>query len=106
MAGAPGLPAFGRKLEAGGQAVQFLEDVGRFDAPLDPAADAPPELRLDVPADDEDDLVESGPQRVVDGIIEEDLAVRPDGVDLLEPAVPGTQAGGHDDECSEAMALS
>ncbi len=99
MSRAPGLRPPGGEGEAGGEIVELLENVCGLDPVLDRPADLLAEGFLDLPADDEDDLVESRPEGVIDGIIDDDLAVRPDGVDLLEAAVPASDAGGHDQEC-------
>ena len=43
-------------------------------------------------------LLNPGPQRVVNGVLHQDLPVGADAVHLLAAAVAGTQARGHDDQ--------
>ena len=47
--------------------------------------------------DDEHDLIETGPHRVVDAVLHEDLSVRTHAVRLLIAAIAGAQARRHND---------
>ena len=59
------------------------------------AVDQVPDLRLD----DEHHLVKTGPCRVIDAVVHQDLAVRPHAVHLLVAAVAGAHTGRHDHQC-------
>ena len=94
MAGAPRfLAAFGDAVSRG-QGVELLERVFHGDAFFPFRADRLAECLLDVAPDHEHDLIEPALHGVVDGIVEDDLAVRPDRVDLLESAVAASHSGG------------
>ena len=98
--GAPGLFApFGDPEAGGEQAFKLLEDVMRLHPFLHLAADDLPEILFQIFVDDEDDLFEARLHRVVQGIVDDDLPVGPDGIDLLEAAVTASHPRGHDDEC-------
>ena len=61
-------------------------------------ADALAEGIFDVAPDQEHDVAEPRPERVVDRIVDDQFAVGPDGIGLLETAVPAPDAAGEDDE--------
>ena len=67
-------------------------------ARLPAVADDAPEIGLEVVADDEDDFIETSCKRVANGVVEEKLAMRPDGVHLLEPAIARAHAGSENDK--------
>lgn len=92
VAGAPRLGAVRRQGKIPQIAFQFLVDVIRRHETVEFAADDVLERGLETVADDEDDFAESCSNRVVNGIVDEGLAMWPDRVDLLKPAVPGAQA--------------
>ena len=95
---APGLlPAQGDAVSPG-KALQLLEGVGRVHAPADARAHQLPEVRLQFPVDDKDNLLESGPPGIVDGVVDNALSVSAHGVHLLEAAVAAAHAGSQDDQ--------
>ena len=65
---------------------------------LDLVADAFAEGLLDVAADQENDVAETGVERIINRVVDDQLAVRSDGIGLLEAAVPASDAAGEDDE--------
>ena len=93
-----GLVRPGRRREPGRQRVQLLKHVVDGDAALDLAADRGAKRRLEVAADDEDHLPEPGGQRVVDRVVHDRLAARPEAVDLLEAGVAAPHSGGEDQQ--------
>ena len=98
VGGSPGLaPALGGG-EALREVVEALEGEGGFGFSLELGEDLGAEVVLEVLADDEDDLAEAGADGVVDGVVEDGLAVGAHGVELLEAAVAAAHAGGEDEE--------
>ena len=105
LPGAPGLGAPLGNAESLRHGVQILEGIvhlhiqpaaQRLDAITDPL----PEIRLDVLPDDKDQLVESGGNGIVDGIVHDDLIVQPHRLQLLDaPAEPGPDSSRHDQQC-------
>ena len=94
---APGLDAAFRHGEAGGQFVQLLVGI----ADLEPGAqgagtDGLLEGLLDLMLDDEHDGLEPGAAGIVQAVIQDGLARRPDRVDLLQSAVAAAHSGSHD----------
>ena len=89
-----------------GQIIQSLVGVGNLNAQpgadfFDAVADDLAEGLLDVAADDEHDLVETGFDGVVDGVVHQDLAVGAHGGKLFDAAaVAGADSGGHNNQCS------
>ena len=55
--------------------------------------------RQHIRLDDEHDLIESGPYRVVHAVLHQYLTVGPYAVHLLVPTVARTHPCGHDDQC-------
>ena len=47
-----------------------------------------------------DDVAETSLEGIVDRIVDDQLAVRPDRIGLLEAAVPAPDAAGEDDEAA------
>src|SRR5439155_20349137 len=56
------------------------------------------EHRLCFPTDDQDDVAEAGAHGVVHAVIQQCLAMRPDGRELFETAVASPEARREDDE--------
>jgi len=97
--GAPGLHAVGGHGKARGQhGIRLLEDVAHFHVFLRAASDDFIKILLDLAVDDEDDLLKTRFQRVIERIVHDDFAVAPDGIDLFEPAVAAAHACCHDDK--------
>ena len=98
MACAPGLDAaFGNGV-AIGQIIQLLKSVVYLQLLFQPGAHHFLEIFFNGVLDDKDDLFKAGAHGVVDGVVQNDLAVGADGIDLLQSAVTGTHAGGHNDQ--------
>src|SRR5690606_31326717 len=98
VAHAPGLlPAGGQPMPLR-QGVERLKNVVHLHLALEPRADRRAELRLKIAPDDEEHPVETGAHRVVNRVVQNRLAGRPHGINLLEPAVAGAHACGQDDE--------
>ena len=90
----PGPGPAGRGGEPWRQVVDRLDDVPGLDVPFDPSAYPLAEIRLDVPADDEDHPVETGLPGIVDRIMDDRFARRPGRFNLLQSAEPAADAGG------------
>ena len=98
MGGAPGL---GTSLGDGvplGQVGQLLEGVLHVDDLGQAVADSGFEGVLDLMLDDENHRLKSCPAGVVDGIVDDELAVVAHGVDLLQTTVTASHTGGHNDQ--------
>ncbi len=89
MAGAPGFLSLRRQRETAEARVQLLVGIRRLDKAVELATDLLPERLLEIVPDDKDHFAESGANTVVNGIVDNGLAVGADRVDLLEPAVAG-----------------
>src|SRR5260370_39649294 len=74
--------------------VEFLKSVFDPDMSFKPRTDGLLESLLNVLADNEHDLTESGAQCVVDRIVEDGFTTRADRINLLEAAVAVAQASG------------
>ena len=98
MAGAPGFYTAGGNGVALRQVAQLLIRVLYVDDPGQTRSDGGSEVILEFALDDEDYPLETGAQGVVDGIVDDQLAVVSHGVDLLEAAVPAAHTGGHNDQ--------
>ena len=100
VSGAPGLAASLRHGIPLGDIVQFLIHISHGNILLDAVADRLAERLLDVTADDEHDLVESGLLRRVNRVIHDDLTAGTDLRKLLDPASePASHAGRHNNQC-------
>ena len=97
MRGAPRLLPAVRHGETGRQVVQVLADIPGLDAFLGMSPDLLAEGCGDLFLDHEDDLAETSPQRVIDGVSDNRLAAGADGIDLLQAAVTAADTGGHHD---------
>ncbi len=98
MGRAPGFSAFWGALESGRQVGQLLKNVIDGDLSQQPAEEDVPKIGLNFPADDEDDLAETGPQGIIDGIIDDGLPAGADAVHLFKAAVSTSNPGGQNDE--------
>ena len=98
VAGAPGLDAAVGDRIAGRQVVELLVGVLDVYELGEPVAYGLVEGLLYLVLDDEHDGVEAGALGVVDGVVDDELAVAAHGVYLLETAVAAAHSGGHDDE--------
>ena len=57
------------------------------------------EIRLDLLSDNDDDLIDSGFDCIMDGVVHDELVGEADGLQLFDSnAVSGADAGGHDKE--------
>ena len=102
LAGAPGLgPALRQgagDIRQGLEAVAYLHAVGGAHF-LDPGADDLPEVLLNVLTDDEQDLIESSLNGVVDGVVHNNMAGSVYTGQLLDAAaVPAADARRHNDQ--------
>ena len=79
--------------------IKLLEGVTHIDMPGEAAAEAVPEVLLNAPANNEDELAEAGSLRVEDSVIQDGLAARADRLHLFQSAVTGADAGGQHDQC-------
>ncbi len=93
MSRAPGFGASRRHGKTNGQFVQFLKNIFHRDALLETRADDFAELRLDILANDKHKPAETGAQGVIDGIINDGLAIRPHGINLLKAAIAAAHSG-------------
>ena len=96
VAGPPGLHPPLRDPVPGGQVLQLLIGVLYFNDPGEPVADGGPELLRKLPLDDEYHRLKAGAPGVVDGVIYDELAVGPHGINLLQTAVSAPHSGRHD----------
>ena len=83
----------------GGEVVDVLEGVVDGQESLVLRAHLAAEHLLDVLADDEHDLAETGAVRVEHGIVENGLSRRAHGIYLLEAAITGSHSCGQNYEC-------
>ena len=98
LTGSPGFFAVFRAGEAFRQVVHILEDIGNVGDLLHAVSDDSAEFFLDVFADDEDNLVKTGFQSVMDGIIHDDLPVGAYRSQLFDASSEtAADTGGHDD---------
>ena len=81
------------------QHVQFLKGVVDVDVLRKPAAKRLAEILVDLRANNENELVEAGPFRVIDSEVQHSLAAGADGLHLFQSAVAGADAGGQNDQC-------
>ena len=98
MTGAPRLRPAGRDGDVGGDVLQILKDVADIGVALDLVADAFAEGVLDVAPDQKDDVAEACLESIIDRVVDDQFAVRSDGIGLLEAAVPASDAAGEDDK--------
>src|SRR5512137_1516965 len=98
MPGSPWLAAPGGEGETGRQRLQLLPDVVDPDAVPDPFGHPGPEHGLHLLAHDEHELAEACLEGVVDRIVEEDLAGRAEGRNLLDAAESPADPGGEDNK--------
>ena len=106
LAGAPGLGAALRHGEALRHVLECLERIVDLNAQpgadlLNAVTDGLFKRLLNVVADDKDDLVKTGLDGVMNGIVHDDLAVGTDGSQLFDAAAEaGADTGGHNHQCS------
>ena len=98
LTGSPGfLSSFGYMI-ALGQRVQFLKRILHIGNFLDAVSNDLPEVLLQIFTDNEDNLVESGRQRVMNGIIHDNLTARAYRRQLLDAtAKPAPDSCRHND---------
>ena len=72
--------------------------VRHRDAGADDIRHVAAEQLLCFPTDDQDDVAEAGAHGVVHAVVQQCLAMRPDGRELLETAVASPEARREDDE--------
>ena len=94
MVGAPGFLTTLGDGEAGGELVEFLEDILDGDAATEVVGiDVAFEFLLEGVADDEDHLAEAGADGIFDAVVHDDFAVGAYAVHLFESAVAAAHAG-------------
>ena len=98
VAGAPGLLAVGGQRIPGRQIRDVLEDVPDGHVFLESRADDGLEVLLDIAPDDAQDTVESGAEGVEHRVVDDDFPGRPDGINLLEAAVPASDSRGQNNQ--------
>jgi hypothetical protein len=59
----------------------------------------PPEFLLEVPPNDKDHPVKARPERIVNGVIENEFPRRANRVDLFQPPVSATHSRSQDQQC-------
>src|ERR1035441_8449595 len=96
MAGAARLGAVAGHVTPRRHHVELLEGVIDVDVPRETAAKGLPEILLDLPANDEDELSEAGLLRIKHRVVQNRLAARADGLHLFQSAVTGADASGQD----------
>ena len=94
---APRLVAAGRDGKPLRKFIEFLKDVFDRDMSFKPCTDGLLEHLLNVLADNEHDLAESGAECVVDRIVDDGFTTRADWIDLLEAAIAVAHAGGQNE---------
>ena len=99
MTGAPRLLAVGVDVMSRRHHIQFLEDVIDVDVLRKPAAHRLAEIPVDLAANNENELAETGLLRVIDSEIQHSLAAGADGFHLFQSAVTGANAGGQNNQC-------
>ena len=95
MTGPPRLRAARR---GGGGGLEGLVREHDFEPRADDLRHVTTEQLLDLRADHEHDLAKAGAHRVVHTVVEERLAARADGNELLQPAVARPETGREDNE--------
>ena len=98
VCGAPWLGSPSRGNESSGQIVELLESVGHGQFSGVARTNFVTEVFFDFAADEENHAVESGPDGIVHGVVEEGLAGGSDGVELFESAIAGAHTGGEDEK--------
>ena len=98
VAGAPGLHTAVRDLIALRQVVQLLVGVLDVYELRESVANGLVKGLFDLVLDDEHNGVEAGALGVIDGVVDDELAVIAHRVYLLESAVATAHSGGHDNE--------
>ena len=98
MRGTPWFGSPSRGNESSGQVVELLESVDHGQFSFVARTNLVAEVFFDLPADEENHAVESGPDGVVHGIVEQGLAGGSDRVELFEPAITGAHTGGKNEE--------
>src|SRR5580693_4693231 len=78
--------------------IEFLKDVFNRDMSFKPCTDGVLERMLNVLANNEHDLTESGTKCVVDRIVDDGFTMRADWINLLEAAVAVAFAGGQNEQ--------
>jgi hypothetical protein len=79
----------------GGEIFQGLKNIADFHPAFDPPPDGFPERFLEIPPDHEHDLLETRPDRVVYGVIDDELTVGSHGLHLLQTAVAAAHSSRH-----------
>ncbi len=98
VAGPPGFLPVRREGETGREIPEPLVDEFDLQFPGQGRAEMLRESPLVFRLDDKDRPGEPGPPGVVEGVIEDNLAGRPDRIDLFQSAVAAPDPGGQDDQ--------
>ena len=105
LTGAPGLFPVCGHLEAGGNVLHILECIMNLYIQasaqrLNPVANPAAEVRLNVLADDKNQLVESSFNGIVDGVVHDDFIIQAHRLQLLDAAAePRANPGCHNQQC-------
>ena len=96
----PGLRPASRHGKALRQLIDFLKCIFTICNFFDPVSDDLTEILLDVLTNDKNDLIETGLQRIMHGIVHDDLTRRTELRELLDAAAEtGTDTRCHDHKC-------
>ena len=98
MAGSPRLRAAFGERNPFRQAVKLLIDVGHMEEFFHAVADARTEFSFHLALDDEHHIAETGAPCVEQGKINDDVPLRIDRLDLLEPPEAAAHSGSHNDK--------
>ena len=105
LTGAPGLFPVCGHLEAGGNVPHILERIMNLyiqtaTQRLNPVTNPAAEVRLNILADDKNQLVESGCNGIVDGVVHDDFIIQAHRLQLLDAAAePRANPGCHNQQC-------
>ena len=100
LTGSPRFRSAFRLLESFRQSIQFLEYVTDIHQLFHTFSDGFPEIFFQVFADDEHYFIESGFDRIMDGIIHDNLSVRSHRFQLLDSfSKTAADSGGHNHQC-------
>lgn len=98
LPGAPGLGTSRRTDEGGRQVIQTLKRIIHFDPVRITAADRPPELLLNIPANHENHPIEPRPHGVENRIVHDRFPGGSEWIKLLKSAVTASHARGKNNE--------
>ena len=100
MSRSPGLHSAGRRPEALRKIFDLLEGILHSCVFFDAVADDPPEILLQIPADNEYHLIKACLQSVIDGVVHDDLPTRPHRLKLFDAAAEAApDSCGHNNQC-------